>query len=354
VIELTDVSKRFPDGTVAVGDLSLTMDTGSITVLVGTSGCGKTTTLRMINRMIEPTGGTIEIDGRDVMSIPAHDLRRGIGYVIQQGGLFPHRTVVDNVATVPHLLGWDKKRARRRAAELIELVGLDPRFAKRYPAQLSGGQQQRVGVARALAADPPVLLMDEPFGAVDPIVRAQLQQEFLRLQRELRKTVVFVTHDIDEAVLLGDRIAVLATGGALQQYAAPAEMLAEPANPFVAGFLGEDRGLKRLSLVPADRVPYEPLISLNGDWELALDAAGRPLGWRPRNTTAHAPPSPLEPVGPRGSARSLLDAALASPAGVAVRVDDDGKAIGVVGIDELSQQLAAAGSGAQRTPAGGA
>ncbi|HWC68692.1 MAG TPA: ATP-binding cassette domain-containing protein, partial [Acidimicrobiales bacterium] len=198
MIQLTHVSKRFPDGTVAVGDLSLTMDTGSITVLVGTSGCGKTTTLRMINRMLEPTGGTIEIDGRDVTSIPTHELRRGIGYVIQQGGLFPHRTVADNVATVPHLLGWDKKRARRRAAELIELVGLDPRFATRYPAQLSGGQQQRVGVARALAADPPVLLMDEPFGAVDPIVRAQLQQEFLRLQRELRKTVVFVTHDIDE------------------------------------------------------------------------------------------------------------------------------------------------------------
>jgi osmoprotectant transport system ATP-binding protein len=354
VIELTHVSKRFPDGTVAVGDLSLTMDTGSITVLVGTSGCGKTTTLRMINRMLEPTSGTITIDRRDVTSIPAHDLRRGIGYVIQQGGLFPHRTVLDNVATVPYLLGWDKKRARQRAAELIELVGLDPRFAGRYPAQLSGGQQQRVGVARALAADPPVLLMDEPFGAVDPIVRAQLQQEFLRLQRGLRKTVVFVTHDIDEAVLLGDRIAVLATGGELQQYASPREMLAHPANEFVAGFLGEDRGLKRLSLVPADRVPYEPLLSLNGDWELALDAAGRPLGWRPRNTSAHAPPTPLEPVGPQGSARSLLDAALASPAGFAVRVDGDGKAIGVVGIDELSLQLSKAGAAAEPAPAGGA
>jgi osmoprotectant transport system ATP-binding protein len=350
VIELTHVGKRFPDGTVAVEDLTLTMETGTISVLVGTSGCGKTTTLRMINRMLEPTSGTIEIDGRDVMTIPAHELRRGIGYVIQQGGLFPHRTVVDNVATVPYLLGWDKKRARQRSNELLELVGLDRRLAGRYPAQLSGGQQQRVGVARALAADPPVLLMDEPFGAVDPIVRAQLQQEFLRLQRELQKTVVFVTHDIDEAVLLGNRIAVLKTGGDLQQYAPPEEMLARPANEFVAGFLGEDRGLKRLALVPADQVPYEPLLSLNGDWELALDAAGRPLGWRPRNTAAHAPPTPLDPVGPRASARSLLDAALASPAGVAVRVDDDGRAIGVVTIDELSQQLAFASNGA--TPNG--
>jgi osmoprotectant transport system ATP-binding protein len=346
VIQLTHVSKRFPDGTVAVGDLTLTMETGTITVLVGSSGSGKTTTLRMINRMLEPTGGTIEIDGRNVMAMPAHALRRGIGYVIQQSGLFPHRTVVDNVATVPYLLGWDKKKARRRANELLDLVGLDPKLADRYPAQLSGGQQQRVGVARALAADPPVLLMDEPFGAVDPIVRAQLQQEFLRLQRELRKTVVFVTHDIDEAVLVGDRIAVLATNGDLQQYAAPAEMLARPANAFVAGFLGEDRGLKRLALVPAERVPYEPLLSLNGDWELALDAAGRPLGWRPRNTAAHAPPTPLDPVGPRASARSLLDAALASPAGFAVRVDDDGRAIGIVGIDELSHQLALGGNAA--------
>jgi osmoprotectant transport system ATP-binding protein len=349
VIQLTHVGKRYPDGTVAVGDLSLTMDTGTITMLLGTSGCGKTTTLRMINRMVEPTSGTVEIDGRDVMKMPAAELRRGIGYVIQQSGLFPHRTIVDNIGTVPALLGWNKKKARARSTELMELVGLDPKMANRYPSQLSGGQQQRVGVARALAADPPVLLMDEPFGAVDPIVRAQLQQEFLRLQRELRKTIAFVTHDVDEAVLLGDRIAMLATGGVLQQYASPAEMLARPANAFVAGFLGEDRGLKRLSLVPAEKVPYEPLSSLQGAWEIALDAAGRPLGWRPRNGTAHAPPSaeasdsltPLDAVGPDGSARTLLDAALTSPASAAVRVDDEGHAIGVVPMEELARQLAA-------------
>ena len=192
----------------------------------------------MINRLIEPSTGTITVDGRDVSTMPAHELRRGIGYVIQQSGLFPHRTVLANVATVPRLLGWDKARATARARELLELVGLDAAFADRYPAQLSGGQQQRVGVARALAADPPVLLMDEPFGAVDPIVRAQLQREFAKLQRDLGKTVVFVTHDVDEAIVLGDRIAVLETGGRLAQLATPAELLANPASAFVADFLG--------------------------------------------------------------------------------------------------------------------
>ncbi|MBX6767265.1 MAG: ATP-binding cassette domain-containing protein, partial [Actinomadura rubrobrunea] len=203
MITFAGVTKRYPDGTVAVDHLDLEIPAGRITVLVGPSGCGKTTTLRMINRMVEPTEGTVTVDGRDVRGVDPATLRRGIGYVIQQAGLFPHRTILDNIATVPYLLGWDKKKARARAYELMERVGLDTALARRYPAQLSGGQQQRVGVARALAADPPIMLMDEPFSAVDPIVRAGLQEEFLRLQRELEKTIVFVTHDIDEAVKLG-------------------------------------------------------------------------------------------------------------------------------------------------------
>jgi len=246
VITFDGVTKRYPDGTVAVDGLDLEIPAGRITVLVGPSGCGKTTTLRMINRMVEPTAGTVTVDGRDVRGVDPPTLRRGIGYVIQQAGLFPHRTVVDNIATVPYLLGWDKKKARARAYELMERVGLDPALARRYPAQLSGGQQQRVGVARALAADPPILLMDEPFSAVDPIVRAGLQEEFLRLQRELEKTIVFVTHDIDEAVKLGHRIAVFRVGGVLAQYATPDELLDRPADDFVADFLGGERGIRRL------------------------------------------------------------------------------------------------------------
>ncbi len=241
MIEIDHVTKAFGrngDRTVAVDDLTFTVEAGEVVALVGSSGSGKTTTLRMINRLIEPTSGRITVNGRDISALPAHELRRGIGYVIQQGGLFPHRTVVANVATVPRLLGWDRARATTRARELLELVGLDASFGNRYPAQLSGGQQQRVGVARALAADPPVLLMDEPFGAVDPIVRAQLQREFAKLQRELGKTVVFVTHDVDEAIVLGDRIAVLEPGGRLAQLAPPDELLAHPVSPFVADFLG--------------------------------------------------------------------------------------------------------------------
>ena len=224
------------------------MASGEITVLLGSSGCGKTTTLRMINRLIEPTSGTIELDGRDLGTMAVHELRRGIGYVIQQAGLFPHRSVADNIATVPKLLGWDKERQRKRSLELIELVGLEQGMADRYPRQLSGGQQQRVGVARALAADPPVLLMDEPFGAVDPVRRGALQQEFKRLQRDLGKTVVFVTHDVDEAVLLGDRIAIMQEGGQIAQYGPPEALLAQPASDFVASFIGDTRGLKLLSL----------------------------------------------------------------------------------------------------------
>jgi osmoprotectant transport system ATP-binding protein len=238
MIELDNVTKRFGD-VVAVDDLSLTVEEGEVVVLLGSSGCGKTTTLRMINRLVEPTSGMIRIAGRDVMTMPPHQLRRGVGYVIQQAGLFPHRTVLDNVTTVPRLLGWDKRRRNARAAELLDLVGLDGSLASKYPAQLSGGQQQRVGVARALAADPPVLLMDEPFGAVDPIVRAQLQREFRRLQKEMGKTVVFVTHDVDEAIILGSRIAVMETPGHIVQLATPDALLAAPATPFIRDFIGQ-------------------------------------------------------------------------------------------------------------------
>jgi len=254
VIEFIDVTKRYSRTDIAVDRLDLEIPTGEITVLVGPSGCGKTTTLRMINRMVDATEGRILLDGVDVRTIDPPTLRRGIGYVIQQAGLFPHRTVVDNIATVPRLLGWDRKRARARAMELMERVGLDAGLARRYPFQLSGGQQQRVGVARALAADPPVLLMDEPFSAVDPVVRAGLQDELLRLQAELRKTIVFVTHDIDEAIKLGDQVAVMRVGGRLAQVAAPSTLLSEPADDFVREFLGHDRGIRRLSFVSDEKL----------------------------------------------------------------------------------------------------
>ncbi|MFL5845246.1 MAG: ABC transporter ATP-binding protein [Solirubrobacteraceae bacterium] len=256
-LEFREVTKRYPGADApAVDKLSLTVEAGEICVLVGPSGCGKTTAMRMVNRMIDITDGDILLDGRSVRDRAPAELRREIGYAIQQIGLFPHLSVADNIGTVPKLLGRDKAWIDRRAAELLELVGLDPALAKRYPAQLSGGQRQRVGVARAIAADPPLLLMDEPFGAVDPINRDRLQNEFLRLQSELRKTIVFVTHDIDEAIKMGDRIAILREGGHLVQYATPAELLTRPADEFVEGFVGADRGLKRLSL---ERVADAPL-----------------------------------------------------------------------------------------------
>ena len=258
MLRLESVSKRYGSRTV-VQDLSLEVADGEVGVLIGPSGCGKTTTLKMINRLIEPSSGRILLDDEDVTHGDPVKLRRRMGYVIQQVGLFPHETVAQNVATVPHLLGWDKKRTRARVDELLEMVGLDPGdFRDRYPDQLSGGQRQRVGVARALAADPPVLLMDEPFGAIDPIARDRLQAEFLRLQGELKKTVVFVTHDVDEAVRLGDRIAVLKEGGVLQQYDTPAKVLGRPATDFVADFVGGDRGLKRLSVTPIDVSGLKP------------------------------------------------------------------------------------------------
>src|SRR5213083_2974418 len=253
------VTKRYPGrNEAAVNELSLTIPAGEICVLVGPSGAGKTTAMKMVNRLIEFDEGDITIDGTSIRDQDATELRRGIGYVIQQVGLFPHMTVADNVATVPRLLGWPRTRIRERVAELLELVGLEADYGKRYPAQLSGGQRQRVGLARALAADPPLMLMDEPFGALDPITRERLQDEFLRLHREIRKTVIFVTHDIDEAIKMGDRIAILRQGGVLAQYATPDEILASPADEFVASFVGADRGLKRLSLTRLGDLELEP------------------------------------------------------------------------------------------------
>ena len=295
MIRLSGVGKTYPDGTVAVHELDLEVRRGELVVLVGPSGCGKSTTLKMINRLIEPTTGTIEIDGQDVTRQDPVKLRRSIGYVIQQIGLFPHQKIVTNVMTVPLLYGETKATARERAHELMTLVGLDPdTYSDRYPHQLSGGQRQRVGVARALAADPPVLLMDEPFGAVDPVVRVRLQDEFLRLQRDLGKTVVLVTHDIDEAVRMGDRVAVFATGGRLAQYATPAELLGRPADDFVADFVGLDP-----RPAPADG---------HADRPEAPRAAGRDQHRRPRRRDRRrrlarggaGRPAPRRPPGRRG------------------------------------------------------
>ncbi|WP_405914033.1 betaine/proline/choline family ABC transporter ATP-binding protein [Streptomyces sp. NBC_00963] len=274
MIEFEQVGKVYPDGTAAVDDLSFEVAEGELVTLVGPSGCGKTTTMMMVNRLIEPTSGRILVDGKDISGIDPVRLRRGIGYVIQQVGLFPHRTVLDNTATVPALVGWKKARARERAAELLDLVGLDPgTYGSRYPSQLSGGQRQRVGVARALAADPPVLLMDEPFGAVDPVVRERLQNEFLKLQATVHKTVLMVTHDIEEAVRMGDRIAVYGEGR-IEQFDTPGAVLGTPATPYVAEFVGADRGLKRLSVtrIETDDLEQPPVARLD---ETAGTVAGR-------------------------------------------------------------------------------
>jgi osmoprotectant transport system ATP-binding protein len=329
MIQFDAIHKRFPNGTTAVHDLSLEMPEGGVTVLVGSSGCGKTTTLRMINRMIEPTSGVIKVGGKDVTQQDAAELRRSIGYVIQQSGLFPHRTVLDNIATVPLLLGHGRKKARARAAELLETVGLAADAGKRYPHQLSGGQQQRVGVARALAADPPVLLMDEPFGAVDPVVRTQLQDELLRLQKELNKTIVFVTHDIDEAVRLGDRIAIFRTGGHLVQCAAPTELLARPADDFVADFLGAERGLKLLSLKTLAEVPQGP--APEGDtWTLVVVEARKPLHWAAKDAEI-----PVRPLTDGDSLLAALNESVASPNGLIARVDAAGVLTGVSSRDDI-------------------
>ncbi|MEU4349522.1 betaine/proline/choline family ABC transporter ATP-binding protein [Streptomyces sp. NPDC023838] len=289
MIRFEHVTKRYADGTTAVDDLSFEVAEGELVTLVGPSGCGKTTTMKMVNRLIEPTEGRIFLDGEDISTVDPVQLRRRIGYVIQQVGLFPHKTVLENTATVPHLLGVKRAKARERAAELLDLVGLDPKVhGARYPEQLSGGQRQRVGVARALAADPPVLLMDEPFGAVDPVVRERLQNEFLKLQSQVRKTVLFVTHDIEEAVRLGDRIAVYGQGR-IEQLDAPAAVLGTPASPYVADFVGADRGLKRLSVTPIEESDLEqpPVVRLDdplprdlgAPWAVVLDASGDLHGW---------------------------------------------------------------------------
>ncbi|MFJ6696291.1 ABC transporter ATP-binding protein [Streptomyces sp. NPDC091272] len=302
MIRFEHVTKRYADGTTAVDDLSFEVAAGELVTLVGPSGCGKTTTMKMVNRLIEPTGGRILIDGEDIAAGDPVELRRRIGYVIQQVGLFPHRTVLDNTATVPHLLGVRRAEARARAAELLDLVGLDPKvYGPRYPEQLSGGQRQRVGVARALAADPPILLMDEPFGAVDPVVREHLQNEFLKLQSQVRKTVLFVTHDIEEAVRLGDRIAVYGQG-TIEQFAAPAAVLGAPATPYVADFVGADRGLKRLSVTPIEESDLDqpPVVHLDDSlksatarlsaegarWGVVLDGDDNLHGWIPATSTA--------------------------------------------------------------------
>ena len=287
MIGFENVRKEYPGGTVAVEDFSLEVASHESVVLVGTSGSGKTTLMRMINRMVDPTSGRVLIDGDDVAHLDPVQLRRSIGYVMQASGLLPHRTVLDNVTTVPVLRGTPRREARSRAAELLELVGLDQKLASRYPAQLSGGQQQRVGVARALAADPNILLMDEPFGAVDPIVRADLQQELLRLQRDLRKTIVFVTHDIDEAFLVGDRVVILRPGGVVAQVGTPQEILAAPADDFVASFVGAERGARSLHLEQVD------------GRQVVVDADGRAAG------VLEGPADVLEgPAGVRGEMRS--------------------------------------------------
>ncbi|MES4887256.1 ABC transporter ATP-binding protein [Streptomyces sp. NPDC096012] len=359
MIRIDSVTKRYPDGTVAVDRLSLAIPDRAITVLVGPSGCGKTTTLRMINRMVEPSEGTILLDGADIRQQPVNTLRRSMGYVIQNAGLFQHRTILDNIATVPRLLGWNKQKARARAAELMERVGLDTALAKRYPYQLSGGQQQRVGVARALAADPPVLLMDEPFSAVDPVVRKGLQDELLRIQGELGKTIVFVTHDIDEAIKLGTMVAVLRTGGRLAQFAPPAELLSAPADAFVEDFLGADRGIRRLSFFPSEglRLQTEPVVGIDADAEeiashadapylLVTDPDGRPLGWAEpaRLTAGDIDRDQLLPCGRpfipgADSLRTALDGAVLSPTGWAVAVDAEGRAVGVVSQQVIGEAI---------------
>ncbi|WP_329566590.1 ABC transporter ATP-binding protein [Streptomyces sp. NBC_01361] len=295
MIRFDQVTKRYADGTMAVDALTFEVGEGELVTLVGPSGCGKTTTMMMVNRLIEPTSGRIFVDGEDISKVDPVKLRRRIGYVIQQVGLFPHRTILDNTATVPALIGWKKSRARARAAELLDLVGLDPKlYGSRYPEQLSGGQRQRVGVARALAADPPVLLMDEPFGAVDPVVREQLQDEFLRMQAAVRKTVLLVTHDIEEAVRLGDRIAVYGQGR-IEQFDTPGAVLGTPATPYVAEFVGADRGLKRLSVTEIEPDDLDqPAVARTGEaardaaarlrdedarWAVVLDADGDLHGW---------------------------------------------------------------------------
>ncbi len=355
-------TKRYGDATeAAVDDLTLEVPAGEICVLVGPSGCGKTTAMRLVNRTVELSAGDVFIGERSVRERDPARLRREIGYVIQQIGLFPHRTIAENIGAVPQLLGWDKARARERGAELLALVGLDPELADRYPAQLSGGQQQRVGVARALAADPPVMLMDEPFGAIDPINRERLQNEFLRLQAEIGKTVLFVTHDIDEAIKMGDRIAVMRKGGKVAQYATPAELLMDPADEFVEDFVGADRALKRLALMRVSdinlwRAPLahvgqataEVRAKLAGaevPYALLVDSERRPLGWLSERDLAaeHVPDRPDSPLGPVLEGDDVMRDALAdlllSETQYAAVTDPEGRISGVLSVEIIAEFL---------------
>ncbi|HEV8488887.1 MAG TPA: ABC transporter ATP-binding protein [Candidatus Limnocylindrales bacterium] len=380
-VEFRHVTKRYDSRAKkapgAVNDLSLTVPDGRICVLVGPSGCGKTTTLKMVNRLIDPTSGQILIDGVDIMTRDVTDLRRSIGYVIQQVGLFPHQTIGENVVTVPRLMGWPKARQRARADELLALVGLEPdRYRDRYPAQLSGGERQRVGVARALAADPPIMLMDEPFGAVDPIVRERLQNEFLRLQEELAKTILFVTHDIDEAIKMGDFVAVMQVGGILAQFGPPDEILARPASDFVARFVGADRGLKRLSLSRVGELDLQPVVAARvGEdcaearrraqrapfpYLLLVDADDRPIGWVARDAipsegrlteSMAIPMSPL--LDRRTTLKDALSLMLEADVQAGIVVDRRGSVEGIVTVDAIAERLREGTAGAGE-PAGDA
>jgi osmoprotectant transport system ATP-binding protein len=364
MISLRNVSKRFANSKgAAVEDLSMDMEDGETVVLVGPSGCGKTTTMRMINRLIEPTSGTILVDGKDVLKQDPVQLRRGIGYVIQSTGLMPHRTVAQNIATVPKLLGWTDERTRKRTEELLGIFDLDTEFLQRYPGELSGGQRQRVGVARALAADPPVMLMDEPFAAVDPIVRARLQDQFLDIQRRLKKTIVFVTHDIDEAIKLADRIAILNKGGVIEQYASPEEILREPANEFVKQFVGAERGLKRLALIKVSQIDVEPgpvipsnataeearraIDSLGHGWVSVVDD-GVLKGWLDPatlegvRTVAEAKARPFSAyVTGQSSLRQALDSIVSSRTQVAVVLGEGQRYLGILTLERLSKEILA-------------
>jgi len=364
-LEFRAATKRYPgSATPAVDQLSLEVPAGEICVLVGPSGCGKTTAMRMVNRMIDITEGDILLGGRSVRDRKPEDLRRNIGYVIQQIGLFPHRTIGENVATVPSLLGWDKARTAARVEELLELIGLEAEMRDRYPSQLSGGQRQRVGVARALAVDPPVMLMDEPFGAIDPINRERLQNEFLRLQAELRKTIVFVTHDIDEAIKMGDRIAVLQTGGKLAQYAPPAELLMYPASRFVEDFVGSDRALKRLALQRVRDIDLWTAAKIRvgtpvaearaaideADVSIAMlvDEKGRPQGWLSDRALAgeRVTDDRRSPAHPILELDDILRDALANLLSTETRygavVDSNGALAGILSLEVIQHFLQAA------------
>ncbi len=375
-VRYAGATKRYPGSAkAAVEDLTLEVPAGEICVLVGPSGCGKTTAMRMVNRTVEISEGDIFIGERSVRERNPAQLRREIGYVIQQIGLFPHRTIADNIAAVPQLLGWRKERAAARSAELLTLVGLDPDLADRYPAQLSGGQQQRVGVARALAADPLVMLMDEPFGAIDPINRERLQNEFLRLQAEIGKTVLFVTHDIDEAIKMGDRIAIMREGGKLAQYATPAELLMAPADEFVEDFVGADRALKRLALMRVSDIDlWEAPLAHVGQataevraklaepdvevpYPLLVDGERRPLGWLSERDLAGelVPARPDSPLGPLLDLADVMRDALADllqgEAQYAAVADHEGRIAGVLSVEIISEFLASPKARTEEQPA---